>query len=332
MINRLAIGLAGVMVALAAPALSQSKQAFSFVALGDTPYFIPEDYAKFDRLIDAINREKPAFSVHIGDIKSANAPCSDDIYGKVLDQFARFEGPLIYTPGDNEWTDCHREKAGGHDPIERLARVRQLFFAKPTQSLGKAPLAVESQSKAMPEAYARYVENQRFEKNGVLFATAHIVGSNNNLEARDAKTAIEFFERDGANVAWIRSTFEKASASGAKAVVLAWQADLWDIRQRDPYVPRASGFVNTIRAVERGAKAFGKPVLVIYGDEHIFRVGPFLDTSYKPVPNVTTLEVMGEHDVHGVKVTVDPETPGVFSFTPLIVPENLGKPDKRQGD
>jgi hypothetical protein len=41
---------------------------------------------------------------------------------------------------------------------------------------------------------------------------------------------------------------------------------------------------------------------------------------------------MGEHDVHGVKVGVDPETPGVFSFTPLIVPENLGRPDKRQGD
>lgn len=332
MIKGFALGLAALVLAGSSAALAQSRSAFSFVALGDTPYFIPEDYTKFDRLIDAINREKPAFSVHIGDIKAANAPCSEEIYARVLGQFARFEGPLLYTPGDNEWTDCYREKAGGHDPLERLARLRQLFFANPTQSLGKLPLSVESQSRVMPEKFRAYVENQRFEKNGVLFATVHIVGSNNNFETRDAKTAMEFFERDAANVAWIRAAFEKASASGAKAVVLAWQADLWDTRQREPFVPRTSGFVNTIRAVERGAKAFGKPVLVIYGDEHVFRLGPFLDTSLKAVPNVTALQVMGEHDVHGVKVGVDPETPGVFSFTPLIVPENLGRPDKRQGD
>lgn len=325
-------GLALALVIWPTLALSQAKTAFSFVALGDVPYFIPEDYARFDRLIDAINREKPAFSIHVGDIKAANTPCSDETYTKVLAQFARFEQPLVYTPGDNEWTDCHRERAGGHDPLERLARVRQLFFANPALSLGKAPMPLESQSRVMPEKFAAYVENARFVKNGVVFATAHVTGSNNGFEPQSRSSVMAFFEREAANVEWIRTTFEKARAQEAKAVVLAWQADLWDTRQRDPYVPRSSGTLAIIRTVEREAKAFGKPVLVIYGDEHIFRLGPFLDTSLKPVPNVLALEVMGEHDVHGVKVGVDPETPGVFSFAPLIVPENLGKPDRRKGD
>lgn len=329
---RLCAGALAAGMALVSAALAQGKSAFSFVAIGDMPYFVPQDYAKFDRLIDVINREKPAFTVHIGDIKAANLPCSDENYAKVLAQFARFEQPLVYTPGDNEWTDCYREKAGAHDPLERLARLRQMFFPTPGRSLGKTALPLESQSQRMADRFAPYVENARFEKNGVHFATVHIVGSNNNFEARNAKTAMEFFERDAANIAWIRASFDKAKAENAKALVFAWQADLWDTRQREPYVPRASGFLNTIKAVEAGAKSFGKPVLVIYGDEHVFRVGPFLDTSYKAVPGVTALQVMGEHDVHGVKVSVDPETPGVFSFAPLIVPENLGKPDKRHGD
>ena len=40
----------------------------------------------------------------------------------------RFEGPLVHTPGDNEWTDCYRKKAGEFDPLERLAKVRAMFF------------------------------------------------------------------------------------------------------------------------------------------------------------------------------------------------------------
>jgi hypothetical protein len=37
--------------------------------------------------------------------------------------------PLIYVPGDNEWTDCRRLAAGGFDPVERLQKLRELFFA-----------------------------------------------------------------------------------------------------------------------------------------------------------------------------------------------------------
>ena len=308
---------------LATAVLPAVAQPFEFVALGDTPYSIPGDYAKFDRLIAAINARKPPFSIHVGDIKSGSSPCSDANYQKVLDQFATFEQPLVYTPGDNEWTDCHRRRAGGFDPLERLARLRAMFFAEPTRSLGRATIAVESQGRVMAARFGKFVENARWAHNGVVFATVHVVGSNNNFEAGTPAVAMEYFERDAANVAWIDATFAYAQQAGAKAVVLAWQADVQDIKQKWPgEMPRASGFVNTVNAVEQGARAFGKPVLVIHGDEHEFQVGRFVNAKMLPIPNVMRLEVMGEAHVHAVRVLVDPDSPGVFGFVPLIVPEN----------
>lgn len=300
-----------------------AAQPFEFIALGDTPYKLPDDYVKFDRLIAAINARKPSFSIHVGDIKSGSSPCSDENLKKVLDQFATFEQPLVYTPGDNEWTDCHRPRAGGFDPLERLAKVRELFFADPTRSQGRVKIAVESQARVMAERFSTFVENARWSQNGVVFATVHVVGSNNNFEPGAPAVAMEYFARDAANVAWIDAIFAQAVASGAKAVVLSWQADVQDVRQKwQGDMPRVSGFVNTVNAVERGAKAFGKPVLVIHGDEHEFQVGRFLNAKYKAIPNVLRLEVMGAEDVHAVRVLVDPDSPSVFGFFPLLVPEN----------
>ena len=87
-------------------------------------------------------------------------------------------------------------------------------------------------------------------------------------------------------------------------------------------MPLASGHVDTVRALDRGTKSFGKAVLVIHGDEHEFEVQGLVGTDYKRIPNAWRMQVMGENYIHGVKVTVDPETPGVFGYTPIIVPEN----------
>jgi hypothetical protein len=296
-------------------------RAFSFVALGDMPYDIPADYAKFDRLIAAINALAPAFSIHVGDIKNGGGPCTDDVFQKVYDQFQSFAQPLVYAIGDNEWTDCHRNKAGPSDPRERLTKLRKMFFARPDQSLGRAPLAVESQAQAMP-AHASYVENARFAKNDVLFVTLDIPGSNNGFETLDPQAATEFFDRNRANLAWLADSFRKAKETNAKAVVLAFQANLWDIRDANNTIPPASGFRDCINAIEREAKAFGKPVLVVQGDYHTLELSGFRNARMQLVPNVLRLQVMGDKYVHAVRVIVDPDSPGVFGFVPLIVPEN----------
>lgn len=302
-----------------------SDNAFSFVALGDMPYNLPEDYAKFDRLIAAVNALKPAFTLHVGDIKSGGLPCSDEVLKKSYDQIQTFEGALVYTIGDNEWLDCHRKAAGGYNPRERLAKLREMFFATPAKSLGKTPLDVESQALLMPE-FSTYVENTRFAKNGVMFFTAHVPGSNNGFEAQDPDAAPEFFARDKANVAWINASFAKAIADNAKAVVMFVQAEFDESRFPNGAMPRQSGFTNTLDAIEAGAKSFGKPVLLIHGDEHYFSIAPLRNSKGKPIPGVNKLMVYGDTLVHAVRVVVDPDSSNVFGFIPLIVPENgMGK-------
>jgi hypothetical protein len=295
--------------------------AFEFVALGDMPYRVPQDNPKFEKLIDAINGVKPAFSIHVGDIKSGSSPCTDEYFREMFTRFQRFEQPLAFTPGDNEWTDCHRERAGRYDARERLAKVREVFYPTPTQSLGKTPIPVEPQSVVMP-AHAKYVENHRFWRNGVLFVLVHVVGSNNGFETYDPQAAVEYFDRNKANVAWLDDSFKLARDQNARAVVVAFQANLYDIKQKSPAVPLASGFVDTVQAIERGARAFRKPMLVIHGDEHEFEVVGFRGTDMKRVDNVWRLQVMGDTYIHAVRVSVDPSSPGVFGFRPLIVPDN----------
>jgi hypothetical protein len=202
----------GTVLASAAETIGGDK-AFSFVALGDVPYNVPGDYAKFDRLITAVNAMKPAFTLHMGDTKSGKSPCSDELLKKAYDQLQTFEGALVYTIGDNEWLDCHRKEAGGFDPRERLAKVREMFFATPQKSLGRTPIDVETQARLMPD-FAAHVENTRFAKNDVLFLGVHVPGSNNGFEADDPEAAKEFFARDRANVAWINAGFAMAKDSG----------------------------------------------------------------------------------------------------------------------
>jgi hypothetical protein len=304
---------------LAASLAAKAAEPFSFIAIGDMPYGTTADYKPFERLIARINARKPAFTIHVGDIKSGSAKCSDAVFRKVHDYFMTFDAPLFYTPGDNEWTDCHRKKAGDYKPLERLAAIRAMFFAKP-QSLGKRPLPYARQSDG--GEHKLMVENARWSHQGVLFATVHVVGSNNGF-GRKKKSNKEFKARDEANRDWIAQTFAQAQADGAAAVVLSLHANpLFELAGKVDALN--IGFAKTLRELTKGAKAFGMPVLVIHGDFHTFMIDqPLWDEDGRQVQNLTCLEVFGASDVHGVEVTVDADDPGVFGYRPLIVKGNL---------
>jgi hypothetical protein len=134
---RTAIALLISAICFSVPASAQrGPNAFTFVAFGDMPYR-KEDVIKVDRLIAAINRLKPAFSIHVGDIKSGRSSCDNRALTKAFAQINRLKRPVVYTIGDNEWTDCGRKEAGKFDPSGRLKKVRELAFSKPGTSLGK---------------------------------------------------------------------------------------------------------------------------------------------------------------------------------------------------
>lgn len=229
MLKRLWVCSAWALVLVLSVAPVQAQQGFSFVALGDLPYGSPDKaYGPYRNLIDRINTLDSDFSIHVGDFKSGSTLCSDEEFAQQNAHFQRFKGAVVYTPGDNEWTDCHRANNGSYDPLERLAALRQRFYT-PGRSLGQQPLALQNQSDVMP-THGRYVENQRWMHQGTLFATLHMVASNNNFETRDLAAVQEFFERDAANVAWIEATFEQARQRQASALVLAFQADVFETR------------------------------------------------------------------------------------------------------
>ena len=72
-------------------------------------------------------------------------------------------------------------------------------------------------------------------------------------------------------------------------MVIAFQANVYELRQPYPAMPRASGFVDTVQAIARGARAFGRPVLVVHGDNHVLEIESFKDNVMRPVPNTFRL-------------------------------------------
>ncbi|QHV95383.1 metallophosphoesterase [Spirosoma endbachense] len=302
-------------------ASSQAQQApFSFVAFGDMPYNLPEDYGRFENLIRDVNKQNQVFNVHVGDIKSSENDCSDAYYQKIHGYFNQFDKPLIYIPGDNEWTDCNKHTPGKYNIDERLSTIRKLFFDGQS-SLGKSKLLMISQAKH-PE-FAKYVENNRWQYGNVQFGTVHIVGTNNNFYPNPKGDNAEFYDRNKANLAWIDEVFDQAKASNAIAVVLFTQADMYNSAKD---AKEANAFTTLKDKLQARTVDFKKPVLLVNGDSHIFLVDKPLyvkgGKGKKDLDNFTRLQTFGEDNIHAVKVTINPATPGLFQIEPLMVQGN----------
>ena len=273
-----------------------SAKNFQFMAIGDTSYVSP---SQLDQLVDRINHEPTRFTIHVGDIKSGSTLCSDDMFARVYSQFMAFDKPLIYTPGDNEWTDCHRKNNGPYDPIERLQKIRSLFFSS-DQSLGRQTIALEPQS--AQAAFREFPENRRWSVENISFATIHMVGSNNN-DQPELPSSSEFKSRNKANIAWMKETFANAHKKNDKAVVFAMQADTF----YDPSKPTESGFVEWLSAFQQEVSRWKKPVLLIQGDSHVFKVDRPLQGKGAGLDLVQRLVVPGAQLTDAVVIEVDPD-------------------------
>ncbi|WP_051160169.1 hypothetical protein [Cyclobacterium qasimii] len=284
---------------------TEEKTSFSFMAIGDVPYHLPEDFERFDRMITQINEAKPAFTIHVGDIKSGSVPCSDEYYGKIKEYFDTFDEALIYTPGDNEWTDCDRESCGSYDPEERLDKLRQLFFSN-NFSQGHQPIELSRQNKV--EGFEKFPENSTLQKSGVTFGTLHVIGSNNNFQSGEDALNDEFYERELANNFWLESLFKTAKKNKSIGLVLVLHAGL-NYNNKDEKNGHAS-FVSLLR---EQVQDFDQPVLLLYGDHHHFMMTkPLMDKTGKTITNFTAVQVFGNHDIHSVKIEVAPENPNLF--------------------
>jgi len=303
---------------------------YSIGLWGDMPYNDAQKTVGVPALISDMNSQKLAFTAADGDLKAGSGPCPDSLYTDALARFNSLEAPAMFTPGDNDWTDCDRTP--GVSSAERLAFERRTLFSTPF-SFGQRKLRVEVQA-------APYVENRRWSVGDVVYATLNVQGSCNNL-CDTAPDPAEHAARNAADVTWLTETFAKATARDAAAVMVIFQANPgWDATDgtraptRDPKTLAQTdagpdGYKSLLTTLRDETVAFGKPVVAVHGDSHYFRVDkPLLDAAGRRVQNFTRVETFGDHqennnnDVQWLRVDVDTRSRGVFSFQPQIIPSN----------
>jgi hypothetical protein len=334
-------GLAMILAANAAFSEDRNERgAYAIGLWGDLPYSDSQALEGVPNLIQDMNSQRLAFTIHDGDLKGGNSTansvtpttCSDELYTQALGFFQSLRAPAIFTPGDNDWTDCDRTSNGGYDSLERLEYERTVFFASP-YSLGKRRLVQEVQD-------APYVENRRWDYNGVTYVTLNVQGSCNNLCDVNPDPA-EFADRNAANIVWLRAAFAHAVERGSAGLMIVAQANPgWDgtdgtrTQTRNPKTLVATdnqpdGYASYLQALREEVISFAKPVAYVHGDSHYFRVDrPLVDSAGRRLENFTRVETFGDNasngnnDVQWVKVSVDPNSREVFAYQAQIVPGN----------
>ena len=288
----------------------ESVPEFELGLIGDIPYTVEEE-RKTDLLFEEMDSEQLAFVVHVGDIKSGISPCTDELFLREKERFEDSANPLVYVPGDNEWTDCART---GYDPIERLERLREIFF-RGDESLGIEKIPLTRQS-------ADYPENVRWSYGGVTFLGLNVPGPNNNRDEAPG----EYERRNEANLEWMRKGFDRAAAEESSAVMIVLQGNPgFELPPEE-----RTGYNDMLAALEEETVAFGKPGVLVHGDTHTFRIDKPMtsSTSGERVENFTRLETFGSPMVGWVRAGVDTSAPEVFTFEPETVEENTveGRP------
>jgi hypothetical protein len=288
---------------------TNTNGSFAYAVYGDAPYGVtPTDTSETDAtpaFIDAVNADPDVSTVvHVGDIHSGKQYCTQAYDQQIAGLWSSFADPMVYTPGDNEWTDCHKAGEGGGNyntttgqidfvkdgqgnpvdyaggnPVANLDLIRSIFFAHPGYTLGSGSLHTISQATAYDPAHpedAQYVENVIWKRKGFVFVTLNIPGGSNNdtdpwygAPTMSPEQAEETQQRTAADLRWLDRAFDIASAEDAQGLVLVQQADMWDLDGKP--LAHLAQYEPIISSLATHTKSFGKPVLALEGDSHVYR-------------------------------------------------------------
>jgi len=287
-----------------------------FVAVNDTPYDSEEEKRFTTKIPEAIAAAGVPFVVVPGDIKSGKEACTDELLTKRRAQLDALhpDGAVFYTPGDNDWTDCDRDRFGkqARSELGALDFLRATFFVDP-------PARKNDPAWARQEGYP---ENVRWSEAGVVFVTLHVVGTNNGrvqILEDDVDTVLDRVDaREAAAHAWLDEA--ATHAASAEALVVVQHGDptrpaalgncVGEHRQNcDPYGPER----DRLAAI---ATTLGKPVLLIHGDTNPFCI----EQGFEDAPTLWRLNAWGDFQEPGdaTLVTVDPTSEVPFSARTLL--------------
>ncbi len=300
----LLLGTAAVIVAVL-PASAMAGRAeghrdTTLAVYGDAPYFDKTvgsgdqklqqsfEFKATPGFIDAINDDPDVQAVvHVGDIHSGQETCREDYDRAIFDLWKSYQDPFVYTPGDNEWSDCSKlpGQAPATNPWTNLLLVRSIFFPQPGYTLGQNPMKVTTQADVAArgngdDGDSAFVENVTFVKGGTLFMTLNLPGGSNNdadpwaasvVTDGGLQQLIERTQRTQADLDWLDRSFATAQREhDIKQVVIFEQADMWDTADAGNPAHLAN-YEPFVRSIADHTNTLDKPVLLINGDTHTYR-------------------------------------------------------------
>lgn len=304
------------------PAVSHAQTAnvsLKFGVVGDVPYG-EKALAKFPELVESIEASASEFIIHVGDIKAGSATCSDEMLSSRIDAIDAIKKPVVFIPGDNDWTDCHRRRAGRFAPLERLNYLRSQAYSTVGQSLGTPPLQVNSQASQLGKE--QFPEHQQWVRNGVSFITLHVLGSANGLATfgrRQEADDLEASERIAASIEWLDAGIQNAIDQNSTALVVAIHANPFALSKFAAVRYELHPYAGILLSLTEGAARFNKPVLLIHGDTHNYKFDQPFPKSEDSQGNIHRLEGIGSPTIGWVEVLISNDESTPFEVTPYFI-------------
>ncbi|TWX72186.1 hypothetical protein ESZ36_01735 [Colwellia demingiae] len=214
-----------------------------------------------------INETNPTVVMHLGDFKSGGKSCTDDLLREHKALLAQiYPGKIIYTPGDNDWTDCDRSTLlYSFNELERLDFLIKLMFKTPPLLTNDLPSIMTQHSQ---------IENKLWINDRLAISTLHIVGTSNgraNIDKSKQDDAIKKVDaRDKINLTWLKNIEDKAK--DFDALIIGFQADIYQQSVVDSgscdnsSLTACDAFSLYRQAFKDLAKRINKPILISHGD------------------------------------------------------------------
>lgn len=233
-----------------------------FSVMGDVPYTAADDPTLQAQIVAHNLLSPSSFMVHVGDIKSGSTPCDQAVYLKVAGFLHALTVPTFIIPGDNEWNDCADPDTAWGYWTGSFGRFESFW---PT-----APAAAHQAARD---------ENFAWVERGVLFIGINLVGGR-------VHDAAEWAARLADDASWVEAQLALHGASAYAMVLFA---------HAEPTANHAA-FMTRYRAA---AGAWGKPVLHLMGDGHVWRMDrPWAEQ------NILRVEVQQGGVAQPIQVTV----------------------------
>ncbi|MBP0620367.1 metallophosphoesterase [Cupriavidus consociatus] len=290
--------------------------------IADLPQW-PAAEANATALLDSFAERRLDLVIHAGGIKGDTESCSDGILTSRQQLLAQSPLPLLYVPGETDWAECRLPVNGKFDSVERLNRLRELFFPEDA-TLGQHPRPVVRQSDQA--LFRTFRENARLTLGDILIVGLNVPGDNNHYRNEGGRNS-EFEDRREANRQWLARAFSLARQRDMNGIVVVAHADPhfangWEKKGRptllDGFMRHRTrdGYLEFKRQLRDLSARFSGQVLLVHAGESGFGIDkPLRDNAGKVLQNFTRVSLPNNSVAQWAELVITPNAAAPFSVS-----------------